>query len=338
MNDAYVDGHACAFRDTMICYRDDAEKVRVPARVARLKLKRLGMGALCCPNAVEVALEEGYESVFAETIGRLGVWDKKSFQVSLRLPESFERVEALLPNTAIKIAGKALLRRVALARRMSLRDYRTISENAVPVNGGLRLPVCVTEERSFCRPLVEVLRAGGIGVIEPSGLEFPLFRFDEHDSRPMLFKPKACFARDAERSAMTENEALLRRIERGQWGARSVEAERWNDRMQQTGCSILDRKQAVALIGYDERSVVRSGGIVRLVLEACISDLFAQSLRRVRLGGKDYFVYARQYPQSAGGVPAYLREDVCVYGGDRMVTDPALSEEVYEKYRLLNML
>ena len=38
MNDTYLDEYTCAFQDTMICYRDDAARVRVPATAARLQL------------------------------------------------------------------------------------------------------------------------------------------------------------------------------------------------------------------------------------------------------------------------------------------------------------
>ena len=338
MNDTYMDQRICAFRDTMICYRDDAEQVRVPARAAKMKLQHLGAGALCCPNAKSLELEEGYESIPAETISQLSSGGGKNLHVSLRLPASLKAVQGLMSNMPIKLAGKAMLTRVVLARQLPSREYRDLLETGVSVNGGLRLPVGIMDPHSLCRPLVEALCAGGIGVIEPSKAEFPLFSFDEHGVRPMLFKPKVCLMRDAEKSTATENEVLLRHIASGQWGARSVEAERWNDHMQQTGEDILARRQAVAMIYFDERSAMRVGGSVRFALETYISELFSLSLRRVCLNGAEYYVYARQYCQGEGSQPAYLREDVCVYARDRVVTDPALSEEVYEKYRLLNRL
>lgn len=338
MGESYMDARVCALRDTMICYRDDAVQVRVPARAGDLRLKRLGMGALCCPNLEGLELEEGYERIPAETITRLGFMPGKVLRVSLRLPATLEAVEGLLRDAPIGIAGNERLVRVELARRLPLREYRTFVDTAVPVKGNLRLPVGVVDPHSPCRVLADVLRAGGVGVIEPSNVEFPLFSLDDRGVRPMLFKPRASLTPAGQRHAATENEALLQRIARGQWGARDPDSERWNDRMQQAGEDILGKRQAVAVICLDERSAMRAGGEVRFVLHAWMGAPFSQSLRRVRLDGKDYYVYARQHLQSAGSVPAYLREDVCVYSGDRMLTDPVLSEEVYEKYRLLNML
>ena len=336
MNDTYMDVHACAFRDTMICYRDDAAQVRLPARAGDLRLKRLGNGALCCPRLERLEVEEGYEVIPAETIVRLS--NQRGRRTSLYLPATLTTLSDLGRDWPFHPVDNVQLTRVELTRRLPLGEYRTLMETGVAVNGGLRLPVGVTDPHGPCRMMVQVLRAGGIGVVEPSNAEFPLFSFDEHGVRPMLFKPKKSLCRVGERPVDTENEALLQRIAQGHMGARDPVAERLNDRMQQTGEDILNRKRAVSLICFDERSAVNVGGAVRFTLQALMGELFYISLRRVCLKGKDYYVYARLYPQPAGTQPAYLREEVCVYGEDRLVTDPMLSEEVYEKYRLLNML
>ena len=336
MNDTYMDARACAFRDTMICYRDDADQVRLPARAGDLRLKRLGNGALCCPRLERLEVEEGYEVIPAETIIRLS--NRSGRRASLCLPATLTTVSDLVPDRPIYPVGKAQLTRIELARQLPLGEYRTLVETSVAVNGGLRLPVGVTDTHGPCRTMLQVLRAGGIGVVDTLNAEFPLFSFDDHGVRPMLFKPKKSLSRAGERPVDNENEALLRRIAQGHMGARDPMAERLNDRMQQMGEDILDKKKTVALICFDERSAVNVGGAVRFVLQAQVGELFCISLRRVCLKGRDYYVYARLHLQPAGTQPAYLREDVCVYGEDRLVTDPVLSEEVYEKYRLLNTL
>lgn len=331
MNDTYVDEYTCAFQDTMICYRDDATRVRVPATAARLRLKRLGSQALRCPNAEMIELAEGYETLPRDLFNGL-IQENKRFS-ALVLPASLKAVDASAGSGFYNGA----LRRVSLRRRMSEAGYRQLLDASLPMKGHVRLPADVLNPDSPCRLMIDVMGCFCTGVVDPARAEPPLFDAGEEDA-PKLFAPKTCLLPEKYDGGNSENAALLWSIARGRLGARDADAELWNDRMLQ----VVDRRGAkpgvVAAIWFDERAVEHRGGGVSLTLEVSLGRLFRQALRRVRLNGMDYYVYSRLYCHSAGARPAYKREDVCVYDARGLITDPDLSEAVYEKYRLLNVL
>ncbi len=332
MKDTYIDDYTCAYQDTMICYRDEARQVRVPATAAWLRLKRLGSQALSCPNAESIELAEGYESIAHDLFD--GLAGQKSAFAMLLLPTTLKQVEP----SAINAHAHPGLKRVSLRRRMSRREYGSLLDGSLSVEGGLRLPTGQTSFNGACSLMADVLKCLCLGVLDPSETTLPLFEWKNEKGRSGLFSRKSCMLPDGMKAEPNENSVLLKCIEGKRWGVRDTGVERWNDRILQLNTNRSQSQGKTAVIWFDERAVSRRGDEVCVTLEAWLGVLFRQALRRVRLNGLDYYVYSRHFFNTISTLPAYTREDVCVYDARGLVTDPGISEEVYEKYRLLNVL
>ncbi len=332
MKDTYIDDYTCAYQDTMICYRDEAKQVRVPATAAWLELRRLGSQALNCPNAKSIELAEGYESFSQDLFN--GLIRLKNCFDTLLLPTTLKLVEPSVIN-AMAHPG---MKKVSLRRRLSQREFDSLLDGSLSAEGGLRLPAGRAGANSACGLMADVLKCLGLGVLDPAETTLPLFEWMKEEGRSGLFSRKRCMLPEGMKAEPNENSVLLKCIAGKRWGVRDTAAEQWSDRMMQLNMNRPENQARTAVIWFDERAISRRGDAVYLSLEAWMGVLFRQAIRRVRLNGFDYYVYSRHYFSTIRSLPAYQREDVCVYDARGLVTDPEISEEVYEKYRLLNVL
>ena len=326
MNREYMDKGICALDGVMICFSDHRETVRVPARAGDMPLHRLGSGALCLPRARQVILEEGYTAVSGLTLP-----EENRVCTQITLPSTLETCDGFQPGRYI------LPSRLNLRRDVSENEFSRYLMYSEPAGQGFRLLNSEGLELPSCALLLQILKGyyGRSGVVNEIHPQLPLF-FTDRNPGKNLNLPISCMSHVSQKSALTENECVLQRISGGDMGARSAEAERANDRRDQSGYSSGDGISEVTLIGFSREAAMHRKGRVYMTLTAMTGIFFNQMLRRVVLDGTDYYVYSRRF--LAGTKDGYLREDVCVYGRDGMITDRKLSGSVYGKYRFLNML
>jgi len=328
MTGQYIDPQICALDGVMICYKNEERRVCVPARAGDMPLELLGSGALCLPNALEVTVEEGYTAI-ADFIA-----------LAKPFVEQWPQTQVTLPSTLRGWAspeGRFLgyPRKLNLRRRLSEQDYRGLMEHSVPAGMGFRVLDSEALGQPACRVMAELMKGMAGSIVNDIDPELPLY-FWRKETDGSVFAPLECMGLDARGPEHTENDGVLKRIRSGNMGRRLGEAERENDRYYQKGEKLEARRALSAVVGFNEDAAIHSRGEVFMTLTAVLGYLFNQMLRRVDLEGKDYYVYSRRFLKSTG--VSYLREDMCVYSREGLVTDAVVSRRVYEKYRLLNMI
>ena len=294
----------------------------------KMRLRLLGMACLCVPNASRVIVEEGYTAISA---GALMLPLGSSVEVTL--PSSINTVEACV---ALPPQPRSYPPRLHLRRRISEAAWVELLEHSVPAGQGFRLLDRLVLESPPFRVMSDLLKAQGQQIINAADLELPLFFWQEEVERS-VFIPLECVWPDSDAPRHTEDEGVQARISSGNMGRRIPSAERKIDRMEQRGIdSRPTETRRHTFVGFNEAVSVHRGGEVFLTLTAVTGLFFNQMLRRVAYEGGTYYVYSRRYPGQTSD--EYRREDVCVYGPDGLVTDPTLSNQVYGKYRMLNMI
>lgn len=323
-----MDAHVCAMDGVMLCYTDHRKRVSVPAAAMRMPLRLLGMASLCVPNAERVTVEEGYTAISAGALIQ-----PQEGLAEVTLPSTLKTVKEC-------VASPPRLRsyppRLHLRRRISEAAWDGLLEHSIPVGQDFRLLDPVALASDPFRLLSDLLAAQRQRIISGVDLDLPLF-FWQKDAERSVFVPLECMWPGSAAPRHTEDEGVRARIASGDMGRRNPSTERMIDRMDQRGVSFESvETQKRTFVGFNEAACVHKGGEVFMTLTAMTGVFFNQLLRRVACEGATYYVYSRRFPSEN---PAeYRREDVCVYGPDGLVTDPALSNRVYSKYRLLNMI
>ena len=323
-----MDAHICAMDGVMLCYTDHRKQVSVPAAALNMPLRLLGSAALCIPNAETVIVEEGYTQ-----ISSCALTLPKGKSVEVTLPSS---LKAMKGDSAQPPQLRSCPTRLHLRRRISEAAWVELLEHSVPAGQGFRLLNEIALQSATFRLMSDLLKVQGLQIINATDLELPLF-FWQEEAKRSVFIPLECVWPGSEAPRHTEDEGVRARIASGGLGRRVPSMERTIDRMEQRGISSEPAgTRRFAFVGFNEKASVHKDGEVFMTFTAVTGLFFNQMLRRVVCEGRTYYVYSRRYPGRS--IAEYSREDVCVYGPDGLVTDPALSNRVYGKYRLLNMI
>lgn len=332
MMKSYLSERDAALGDTLIMFSSEAKHVTVPTRVGEMQLSHLGKGALICPQAETVTLPEGYASYSAQAISQ-AIPPKLR---TLHLPASLREIRDTPPGPGAM--GTIAIESITLDRHVTPSEYRQLLAESRAVYGNRHVLIQPRLDHPQCGLLVRALKNHGVPTPDLSRIGIPLFQREEDDGkRPSLYTTRQCLHEG--NAKLNEHAGVMQRISARAWGPRLPEEECENDRLQLRGEERPRRFEFMAVITFGEAGSLASGA-GKLRLTAMISRFFFQQLRPVRYRKRQYYVYSRAllYPRDFSGGVGYAREDMCVYSNAGPVVDAHLSEAVYEKYRLLNML
>ena len=333
-----MDANCAALGGTMLCYNSDRRNVVVPSSVDGRSVTVLGAGALCCPNACSVELQEGYRALSGDALRCL-----PSKCRELTLPASLERVEKTAWNDL------SPLHLIRLKRRLGKKDWAELMDASLDAGGGYRLIRGADENHPVWGVAARIFT--GMGkvprIVDPGEYGLPIFSMDGSAYNKTVFANVSCRSPGATGGFMTEDRGVLEGIAAGRLGRRDPDCEALNDSLLREGGPKAEAlRQRTAILGFDARAALFADGARQVVIEIHAAYHYAQLLRRVRMDGHEYYVYSRQslvndtvrLQPTATRFIKYLREDVGVYDASGLVTDPVISEKVYEKYRLLSVL
>ena len=333
-----MDADSAALGGTMLCHNSSQRVVLVPSSVNGQRLTNLGAGALCCPNAERVALQEGYRRVSAEAFKHL-----PDTCGELTLPESLEQVDRA------RWIDLTPFKRVRLKRRLTQQEWAQLMERSMDAGNGYRLIHGADEGSPVLGVAAQLF--GGSGkippIVDPEDFGLPIYMTDSQDYNKSVFVRMPCFHPGADSDAMTEDQGVVEAIARGRMGRRDPDCEAFADNLLREGVHTIDTlRQRTTILGFDPRAALYSDGARHVVIDIRPAYYYSQLLRRVMMDGHAYYVYSRKslvqsavrLGQTTTPFVRYLREDVGVYDASGLVTDPIISENVYEKYRMLCVL
>ena len=314
----YISDSLAAAGKTLIRFcSQESSDVTVPSRENKLRLSELGAASVVADKAPSITIAEGYTRLRGRCI-------KSDKARRLVLPASLEAAESPLMTSG------RLLPIIELKRSLPDGVRRELIRQSVPVGGERRMLNPEIIDVPGLAPLPEVIRSvQGLPLPQqPPETRFLFFR--EGEDKKSLFDSRGCLDFHGQSAETEEYDAVMRMIREGATGWRDAGAEELNDRLIHNEgpdpwshrysfhrlCILLTDASCLQIIG---------------------TYMFAPALYPVRWNGKDWFLYSRLHLTSKPDIP-YLREDVCIFSRNGMVTDGKLSDRIYLKIRLIASL
>ena len=330
------------------------------------RAEQIGGGAVCLtpemsknPGSKQLRVESGY------TVLKPNCFDIR-YLSTLYLPETIEQVPAagnLNTNswaTMHRNLPDALFDRIVLKRRFD-RDFQSLLiSRALPYGDAKKRERYLLTDAFVRDPSQKVLEGLAAAVASLPDLtqdmryimrlpdrsyyaERDKF-WNELSTALSLGEEIDCYDLSLQCGKISEIEAVNRMIRDGFTGWRDAKAEHENDISLRQGKTVPKRFGSmrwygcgVTAVTVDHASVTKQNGLelVDVCFDRCV--LFTPALRRVRLGGRDYYIYSRNFLTGEKECP-YIRCDMCVIEKGRVVTDRETVTEVYAKYKLLSIL
>ena len=327
---------------TLIRCQVEGERVSVPSRVETCCLSEIGMGALNLAFVRKLVVEEGYRTLADKCLVSTGNLSE------IELPASLETVSGKLTNEAFPQHCLTIRMKRRLPQRTAndLRHLPRSDDGSILLQPhSLNLP--------GLKPLLQLTEAMStpLPVIIRGAMEEPVFiwgpeMLDREKAFPkkFMFEPHRCFDRDAGFLQTAEYAVALQMVRRDASGHLANEAEFVTDLNARLG-----KQSAVETVlsnnrgfGFQFLITCRLGsqhpdGTEDAVVSLCAAYFFTPSLRKIRHGGRDWWLYCRNLLTGDSRVP-YRRQDVCILDQAGLVTDRRTSEAVYAKYKFLSGL
>ena len=314
----YLSSTLAAAGGTLIRFCSEASgAVTVPAGENNVRLSVLGAGSVVANQAASVIVEEGYTRFNARCI-QAGSAARLAFPASLRSAES-----------PLHISGQ-LFPLIELKRSLTDAVRRELAARSVPVGGGRRM----LDPEMFYLPELAPLPALIANVqglpLQPESAEARFLFFRTPQENKTIFDKRDCLDFRGGSSGTEEYAAVMRMIREGNTGLRDAAAELQNDRLihgQEKDPWLQQYRNQRICVLFTDPSELRITGV----------HMFAPALYPIRYGGREWFLYSRLH-LTADPDLAYLREDVCVFTREGLVTDGSLSDAVYLKARMMMSL
>ena len=311
----YISDRLLAAGGTLIrFYAEGSGPVTVPAEENGYRLNVLGSGSVIANEALTLAVAEGYTHL-CRSCFKIGAIHR------LDLPASLRSAVLPLTVTGVKIPEIRLKRSLAAPVRSIL------FQGSLPAGGGRHL---VSAERfglPGLTPLQLLVEGAADSMLPRYGPEME-FIFLRQTDDTTIFETLPCLDLSGRTSETEEYAAVIRMIREGKTGYRDAEAESRNDRLLHEDQSVrsLRQKRLCCVLAEDPSC-----------LQITSALMFAPALYRIPFEGRDWYLYSRQHLTGDPGLP-YLREDMCLFNSDGLVTDGALSDKIYSKIRLIMRL
>lgn len=322
----YMDETFVVAHNTIISYNGQHPAVKVPERFGDIPPVRIGDGSFMESNALQCV-------VLPPTTKEIGA---KAFYGCSALTNVF------VPSDLTRIDGDALARCDNLSDitiynvELTAHEYHVLKNDANRTEEG----VYVLHEMPRLEPVQRILASGGIpqpACCVPHELTalFQLVGMDEQRGKFSLDKNIPVFGFQIPSTPVTESKAFCQHVQSGVAEVYDSDVEQKNDWYVRTGKTPTIMK--TTLFTFDDTLTKEQNGkfLIRATLK--IGYFFWQSAQSVIYDRKRYFVYRRYY-LSANPEVKYIRRDIAIYAGERLVTNREEAQKVYAKYKLLSIL
>ncbi len=350
-----------------VCEAQPNGRYVIPSRVNGYELKQIGSGCVCMGQTAPVISQtpaqlrvgSGYTALKPNCFNMAGL-------KVLYLPETLESAPSegnLQINSWVSThrnRSERLIDRIVLRRRLdrSLRDALLSQAIMYSDTVGHRKYLLTDQflldaPRKLYASLARVM--GGIPVLSRDMRYVLRLRdqwFNREDSKfwaelmptQGIEETMDYYDLSARYKAQREVDLAMLMIREGFMGWRDEDAERENDNALRKGRAIQERPNlqrwagcGVPAVTVDLGSVTRNGNAEYVDVNFERSVLFTPALRHLRVNGRDYFVYSRNFLTGDRECP-YIRCEMCVFDQSGIVRNRGLATEVYAKYKLLSIL
>ncbi len=299
--------------DTIISYDGNKSTVKVPASIRGQEIKRIGRGAFCGNSTIRILeIEEGIEQ-----IGDMAFYECANI-VHISFPSTIKVVGKNAFNPELKpddITVNLLLEKT---------EYLQLLQSGIETTDG---SILIDQSLLEHYEIEKRYNLEGMKYPRPymiSAEMGALFIGRRNFWNTICFKGYTAIQNEMDGVAKIINEKRICPI--------VEKAERYSDRNLYNGYRI--HPVCFRLAFLDESRTVVSYGTYRLSIRFIIRGIFFQSVEKIVVNGKIYYVYSRNYLTSNTGIP-YLKVFKEILKNGEELPDSAEKELVYRKYRLI---